>query len=55
MDRCVGLGVRRNIGRSYWGNVKERNYLADLEENGRIIMEWRIERGRVLFNDAFIC
>jgi hypothetical protein len=35
--------------------VKGRNCFADLEENGRIIMEWRIERGRVLFNDALIC
>ena len=55
MDRCVGIGQRRNMCRSYWGNVKGRNYLADLEESGRVIMEWRIERGRGLFNDAFIC
>jgi hypothetical protein len=34
--------------------VKGRNYLGDLEEHGRIIMEWRIEKGG-LFNDAFIC
>jgi hypothetical protein len=35
--------------------VKGRNYLADLEENGRIIMEWRIDKGKGLFNDALIC
>jgi hypothetical protein len=35
--------------------VKGRNCLVDLEENGRIIMEWIIEMGRGLFNDAFIC
>jgi len=55
MDSCVGLGERRNMCRFYWGNVKGRNCLADLGENGRIIVEWGIVGERGLFNNAFVC
>lgn len=37
------------------GDAKGTNYMGELGEYGRIILEWRIENEGGLFNDAVIC